>query len=283
MRPKWLISFDLAAATGSARLRLGRDLPRHSKPELERYLVNSFLPILAAHEGFTVSGIRSNESDPPDVLFEKDTATHGIELSEVLPVNRLEKNAILNETRRSIVQALTVGETTRNQAVTITLKSNYAPRIQLRGYESTLAAVLERHFTESRHTTSVRLRLPAELEESVHSIFVAPQDLAGDPRIARENEPLLVFSAQHTLVAPDEDFPTIIDNLLGRKCLHRLATPSWLVLWSSHYAFASLKQDIIQRIDAFVQTHEFTYERLFYFHMFPGDGLTEIIRDDRGC
>jgi hypothetical protein len=81
-------------------------------------------------------------------------------------------------------------------------------------------------------------------------------------------------------VVPDEDFPVIIDRAFARKALHSLSIPSWLVFWAEHCALVSLKEAIVEYIDAYLQSHRSPYERIFYFHMFPGDGLTEIWRDD---
>ena len=87
MVKKAIISIDLASMVGSAKLmKLGRALPRDNKSDLELMIANHLLRTIRLKGEHSFEGLRICEQDPPDVLFEYDGVTTGIELTELLPV-----------------------------------------------------------------------------------------------------------------------------------------------------------------------------------------------------
>ena len=112
------VIFDLNAMHGTAEFRQGKRLDRSNKAKLELGLANTFLRSLEAEEGITITGSRSNSDDPPDVLFELNGQTTGLELAELLPENRLERDAILRRVRKRVLQLLHLSEKTQDWVIT---------------------------------------------------------------------------------------------------------------------------------------------------------------------
>ena len=273
------VVFDLAAMHGTAQLVPGRPLPRHDKRPLELMLAQILLRSLAAHEPPLATDVRSNLQDPPDVLFSLADKQVGLEVAELLPDNRLERDSIIRQIKADILSRLPIGPVTRDWVITVTLQDDYARHLRLRVGEA-LAATLTTHFERSsagRQPASIKL--PAELQSTIRLMHIEPWDLAGDPRTGARDEPLIVFTAQHTNVVPDREFPPLMSSVVGRKARHSLAGPTWLLLWSNHYAFGPLEADIVRHVDRFVQSQPLPYSRIFYLHLHHQASLTEITRD----
>jgi hypothetical protein len=100
--------------------------------------------------------------------------------------------------------------------------------------------------------------------------------LAGDPRVESEHEPLILFTAQDTLLVPEDDCPKMIERALSRKAVHDVEVPTWLVLWSNHPAFSSLRDHLDTAIAAYLKSRTVKYERVFHLHLFPNSGATEF-------
>jgi hypothetical protein len=276
---KGYVVFDLAALHGSAQFVPGRTLQRHDKRALELMLAQIALGSLAAHESPPATNVRSNPNDPPDVLFSLADKQFGLEVAELLPDNRLERDAIIKQTKADIVARLPIGPATRDWVATVMLQDDYAQRLRPR-FAEVLAATLTTHLERS---SSVRqpgtIPLPAELRSAIRLVLIEPWDLAGDPRIGARDEPLIVFTAQHTNVVPDREFPALMVSVVGRKARHSLAGPTWLLLWSNHYAFGPFEADIVRHVVQYVQSQALPYARVFYLHLHHQPSLTEITRD----
>jgi len=117
------------------------------------------------------------------------------------------------------------------------------------------------------------------LQPLIRQVRVEPWDLTDDPRIQRRDEPLLIFTAQHTFVVPDRDFPKLLEERVGRKRRYDLAGDTWLLLWSNHYAFGPLKDDLVRHISACVDQHCIPHQRIFYLHLHKFGDITEFKRD----
>jgi len=276
---KGYVIFDLAAMYGGAKFIPSTPLPRHDKKVLEFTMANTLLRSLAKPRGSQIAAIRSNPNDPPDVLFEINHQTVGLEMAELLPENRLERDAIIAQLKERILQELPLGPHTRDWVITVMLADDYAAKMRLR-LEGELAAALNGFFSSS--CAGVRaakeLPIPACVEHSIRCVHVVPCDLAGDPRVKTRDQPLIIFSAQNTNVVPDRDFPPMLEAVLGRKACHDLALRTWLLLWSNHHSLGPLNDELLRYIEVYVQQHEIRYERVFYLHLhapFPG-GITEF-------
>ncbi len=280
---KGYVVFDLAALHGTAVLVSGKALDRSHKAALELNLANFLLRSLTAEEGITVTEIRSNPNDPPDVLFEVGEQTLGMELAELLPENRLERDDILRRVKQKVLALLQFSEKTKDWVVTIWLVDDYASRISLPHCETALATALDAFFV--RVTPNARSRaeipVPGALDDYVDLITVEPCDLSGDPRVRSRIEPLIVFTAQHTNVVPDREFPQLIHQVVQRKELHDLTMPTWLLLWSNHYAFGPLRDHLVKHIDQYLTTHPSKYARVFYLHLHPFGDITEFLSETK--
>lgn len=281
---KGIIVLDLSAMHGGGTLSLPKGLPRRNKPELELQVARRFLESLGPTRDIHAVNIRGNQHDPPDILFELDGVTTGLELVELLPENRLEKEHILRELRRRILESLDIGDSTRNWVVNITLVDDYAAKLSLpRRPERAFAALLRRFFEGvQKDTTSPNsIQVPAELCEYVRSIGAERGDLNNDPRLQNPAEPLLIFGAQHTNVIPEQDFPLLFDNVVGRKLEHDIASSTWLLIWSNHPAFFPLRDEILQHAVRWFTGRTTRYDRTFYMHLYPGGSITEFSRWSR--
>jgi hypothetical protein len=266
------IVFDLSTGVGSARLVPSRFpvVPRASKQETELYIGGLLLRSLGETEGHSITGVRSVEpgKDPPDVHFHFDGKPRGLEVTELVPEDRFGRDAILRRFRAGILKRLTLSEKTRDWVVTIMLADDYAKKISMPDPTEALASTLESFFQSvgERSRSSQRLVIPPALEGSIHAIVVRWWDLSGDPRTSDPQEPLIEFSAAHTQLVPERDFPRLIDERLGRKRKARLQIPTWLVVWSEHYALGSFTKEIIACMERYRLGTDLPYERLFYLH-----------------
>lgn len=243
---KGYIVFDLAAMYGGAKLLPGLPLPRHDKRAIERTLADTLLRSLAKDGEAAIAVIRSNPDDPPDVLFEINQQTVGLEIAELLPENRLERDAIIAKLKRRIVQKLALGPHTRDWVVTVMLADDYAAKIRLRCEDELVAALNEFFSSYTGVRAAKELPIPSRVEHAIRRIHAVPWDLTGDPRVESRDHPLVIFSAQHTNVVPDRDFPAMLEAVVGRKARHDLAIRTWLLLWSNHYGFAPLNDELVR-------------------------------------
>ncbi len=275
---KGYIIFDLSAGHGSARFLPGVSLGRSDKSRLEEELASVLLEALAIAEEAKVENVRANLSDPPDIIFELNEQEIGIELSELLPENRLEKDAVLQRIRKDLVRRIPQNHKSKDCVITIMLKNDYASKIQIPRFSPRLASVLTACFEEpSPLPTSIAI--PMELQSYVSLITLTPCDLSADPRIENAMEPLIIFSAQHTNILPERDFPEMVDKIVSRKEMHDLSSPTWLLLWSSHYSLGPLTEELIDQIDKYLLANPTNYDRVFYLRAQEPYSLNEFYRD----
>jgi hypothetical protein len=219
--------------------------------------------------------IRSNPADPPDVLFAYDGAERGLELAELLPERRLEKDKIISKLRRDIISHLRLSEKSRGFVVNISLRDDYAAKLRPGQIDRALADTLNEFFDREGKKATI-IAVPERLQAIVHRISVFCEDLTGDPRIEDDCEPLLVFAAQHTMLIPEEDCPAMVELQLRRKLHHDLSIPTWLLLWSDHQALASLRQDLDRAVRTCLLLNPVKYERVFHLRLFRIGGATEF-------
>lgn len=277
MAKKSITSIDLATCTGSLMFKPGLRLPRHDKHLLNLAIAESFLSHLSDQDGSVIDEIKSIDNDPPDVTFTYNGVHCGMELTELLPVNRLEKDDIIRRLKRNIVSQLCLSTQTCGYVVNIFLQNDYAGKLRPGHHIHTpIAAALNAFFSEPDHSTE-HIDVPSQLQHVVSQISVYKADLAEDLRIKDENEPLIVFGAQNTSLIPEEDCPSIVQTRLSKKGLHSFEMPTWLVLWSNHYALRSLRNELDDAIGDYLKSHPMKYERRFHFHLFSGSGATEFL------
>jgi hypothetical protein len=200
-----------------------------------------------------------------------------MELSEFVPANRFEKDAIIRQLRRDIISKLDLGEHTRGFVVNISLPDDYATRFRPGRIHADLDAALNEFFAGC-DTNRAHYEVPARVESPIAQIRIFKEDLTGDPRLEDDREPLIVFGAQSTMLVPEEDCPTIVESRLSRKGLHNLACPTWLLLWSHHDALSSLRNELDAAIGHYLLARPMAYERVFHLHLFAGSGATEFPR-----
>ena len=277
--PQGYVAFDLAAMFGSARFRSTGSLSRRDKMALELWLATNLLSAIAQNESLFIEGITSNPNDPPDIYFDLLGQRHGVELTELLPERRLERDAAVQRAKEDIISQLPVGELTRDWVISISLQSEFKARLRL-DFANQLAGEITgtlRGLGPRREPTIVPL--PIELRSVLHSVHLHPTDLTDDPRLSARDSPLVVFSAQHTFIVPDRDFPRMIERCMKRKAFVSLAVPTWLLMWSSHYALPPGHGELVHYMDLFVQQNELPYERIFYLDIHQPPKLTEITRN----
>jgi len=276
MSKKWIISLDLASAVGTAELKMPtRVLPRDDKERLELTIAKQLLAIIASHSSASFTGLRTNTDDPPDVLFKHDGVTTGAELTELLPPNRLEKDAIIRSIRERMLSALSVGPHTRNRVVHVGFTDDYANQLRPKNAADSLSIILNEFFASSGPDPR-SLPVPTKLKSVISRIYVDYEDLTDDPRLDNDEHPLIIFGAQHTLIVPEDDIPAMLDAAIGRKLLHDLSMPTWLVVWSDHPATCSVQDDIVARLHPYLARQEVKYDHVFYFDLVPPGIVSHI-------
>ncbi len=279
---KGYVIFDLAAMRmhGTTTLVPGTPLPRHDKRDLELRVSRVLLNSLAASETLSITGVRSAEVDPPDVLFELDGEEHGLEVTELLPDNRLERDAIIRQLRTRVISSLALGSATRDWVITITLTDDYASKFRVTRSSELVKAIVDFFAAvDSKRRAPSIIEIPPGLRNKIRRIHAEPWDLENDPRLARRDEPLIVFTAQHTNIVPHRDFPNLLRTTVGPKAVHDIGLPTWLLLWSHHYALGALKEQLVLFIDEFIQSMLDKYRRIFYLDLHHARDIVEFTRD----
>lgn len=275
MKKKAVISIDLASIARTLKFVPGRELPRHNKSLLELTIASTLLPHLSQRDGSAIADLQSNSADPPDVTFTYNGELRGMELSEILPENRLEKDSIIRRLRRDIISRLTLSKNTSNFVVTISLTNDYAKRIRPGRIDRALGDALIRFFDKGDPQANA-IDVPDDIQDIVTCITVFREDMTGDPRLRDDREPLIVFGAQSTMLVPEDDCPAMVESRLSRKGLVDLAVPTWLLLWSNHHALASLRDELDNAIGFYLRSRPMNYERVFHLHLFPQSGASEF-------
>ncbi len=198
-----------------------------------------------------------------------------MELCEILPENRLEKDSIIRRLRRDIISRLTLSENTSGFVITIFLTDDYSTRIRPGRIDRALADALSKFFDHGDPQANI-VNVPPQIQGIVTRISVFREDMTGDPRLEDDREPLIVFGAQSTMLVPEDDCPEMVESRLSRKGLHDLALPTWLLLWSNHHALASLRDELDNAIGSYLRSRPMKYERVFHLHLFPQSGATEF-------
>ena len=260
---------------GTLKYVPGQSLPRHDKQLLERTIANGRLANLAQREAVAFADLQNNPADPPDVVFTYAGQARGMELVELVPPNRLEKDAIIRQLRRQIVSRLDLGTQTKDCVINVFRRDDYAQQLKPGRVDKVLATTLNEFFAQPEQPAH-NIPVPDEVRPVVTGISYFKEDLSGDPRIDHENEPLIIFGAQCTLLVPEDDCPKMVAWSLGRKQLHDVDKPTWLAVWSNHLALGSLRREIDDAIDAYLAEHPVKYERVFHLHLFCEGGVTEF-------
>jgi hypothetical protein len=99
---------------------------------IELFIASGLLAGLSRDEQLGVTNVRANPNDPPDVLFERNgVETVGVELTEIMPPNRFDKDAFLRKLRSEILRHLELSELSANWVIGLNLTDDYAPKVSL--------------------------------------------------------------------------------------------------------------------------------------------------------
>ena len=198
-----------------------------------------------------------------------------MELTELVPENRFEKDAIICKLRSDIISELELGNHTKGFVINIFLADDYVSKMRPGRISTALARALNDFFAKDDSSSS-HVEVPTQIESLVTRISVFKEDLTGDSRLKDDREPLIVFGAQSTMLVPEDDCPAIVESRLSRKSLHDLECPTWLILWSHHQALHSLRNELDNVIGHYLRKRPMEYERIFHLHLFAGGGATEF-------
>jgi hypothetical protein len=275
---KSYIVLDLAAFHGGAIFIPGREPLLSDKPTLERQCATTLLQHVRAASGLDVQNIRSNPSDPPDIFFESNSVTIGIEVVQIVPENRRGKDHQLNALRGRILDRLPIGELTRDWAVNIILADSYAPRISIaRDADDHLATVIAGFLRQPKNDQrEYSLAVPETLRRFVHALSAMRSSLGADPRLRELSAPLIIFSVQGTKIVPDDDFPVLLDAIVLPKMKQDLAGPTWLLMWSSHHSLLPMTDELVAHMERWLFPFSGTYDRMFYLANHTHGTLTEF-------
>lgn len=267
MGKKAVVSLDLTAMVGSLQLQQpSHPLPQDNNQNLELAVANRFLAVVQHYSSHSFSPARTNPADPPDVLFDHDGEETGLELTELVPPNRRQKDAILQSVRSDILGELEIGPNTRNRVISISMANDYQERLRPKKLGSQIAKLLNdvlRDLDQDKHLVA----LPPTLQGVLSHVSVCHEDLAGDERIEQEDHPLLIFGAQHTLIVPDDDIPDMLETAFGRKLKHDLSGPTWLLVWNSHPAIGAVRDQIISQLRPCLSKPDIKYQHAFYLDL----------------
>lgn len=273
---KWgVISFDLSASMPPeiesnlkpAQLIQSKQLfSRKDKRDLELKIGSEFLSIIAKNPKVQISNIRPNDYDPPDILFSINGVEHGMELSELIIDNRVEKDILIQSAKNKILSNLVFDDKTRNLIVSITLENDYAKKINPQKVSTLILGYLNDLLSREENEISKMDFLPGT------KILVQTYrgDLTGDPRIESVNQPLIVFSAQNVSFVPDDDIPIMVNDRLSEKCTQSVISPCLLFLWSNHFSLRLYDKEILVSISEYCKNNPNPYELIIY-HPLNGD------------
>lgn len=246
---------------------LGHGLPRNDKQTLEMHVASTLISSIPADERACIHNLRPNEvkgkpDDPPDVLFEIEGRTVGIEIAELVPRNRHGKNAVLDNVRDCILELLVPGEHTMNRVVFLHTNHAYSDNLKLKGCAEVVADLLNKELVSHKERWFV-LPLPAELQPLFRAITIETYDLSGHPQVNDKSRPLIVFDAEATYVVPEEDFPQILSATVGKKLLHDLARETWLLVWTDNQAISGAREELRTHTQSFLINRNCKYSRFF--------------------
>ena len=258
---------DLASVTGTMKLVPGRiQLPRHSKTALELTIADTALNVLSKHENSKLNDLQSNPNDPPDVFFEWNNITIGAEVVELLPPNRLGKDAAIRKFKQELISKLSLGEATRDRVINIFLDDDSCEIVNLRGFSRQLAPFIQDALKSTADEHSV-LRFVREKDEATVTITIYQHNLSEDTRISERDEPLIVLGAQNTTMIPERDLPQIVENTLQSKMRMHFDMPMWLIAWNYHPAFFGHSQELRSHLSQYVCSLESGFERAIHLHL----------------
>ena len=280
MSKKGIISIDLTTITGGAQLKLPKQgLPREDKSQIELVVTPKMIAILKQYDPGLFEKIQSNQEDPPDVIVQYNGISTGIELTRLLPPNRLEKDAILHRLRKNILSQLSLGNHSRNQVVHIFFVDDYADKIRPKNCATLLSELLNDFFQKPPNSQAnhSELVVPTKLQNIISHISIKSVDLSRHPLIGNQNEPLIIFGSQNTLIRPDDDIPKWLEAAITPKLLLDFSMPTWLLVWSHHPAIIPVRNEIIQQMRIYLADKRSNYVRVYYFDLFPPSVLAQIL------
>lgn len=270
MAKKAIVNIDLGTMTGTMQFVPPQNpMPRRDNAELEMRVAGELISVIRSASSHLLENLRPNHDDPPDVLVDVDGGTIGIELTEILPPNRLERDHVLASFRNSVIQQLNVGEQTRNRVVRIFMVDCYAEKLRPRRFTKPLARLLNEFFATDSARQECSIPVTDELAGLISRIIIQEEDLTGDPRITQPDHPLIIFDAQDTLIVPEDDVPRMLEAALRDKFAHDVDETQWLLVWSNHPVIASVRQEITQGIGQCVALCAPRYGRIFYLDLAP--------------
>lgn len=265
------VVLDLESFVGTMRHVAGSQLPRDDKPQLEQRLANVLLTAIGRIEGVDFIESRINRPDPPDVTSVYGGKTIGIEISELMPSYRLEKDAIIRQLRSDALAQLEIGLHTRDLVFNVSCHDDYAKQFRPGRWVGPLLGQTLSGQVGDRGAVA----LPPKLQTVVSSVTCFRDANVANNTLVKENEPLILFGAQNTSIDPVADFPSMVAERLDRKCQYRFDRPTWLLLWSWHFSMSGFGPQVGDSLQSYFAQRLSPYHRVFYFH-YGGDQLYEL-------
>lgn len=263
------VILDLASFVGTMQYVGGRQLPRdtRSEPLVERHLANLLVSAIGHGEGVAIGEVRTNRPDPPDVVVDYGGQSIGVEVTELLPSYRLEKDAIIRQLRRDTLAQLPIGPNTRDLVINVNCRDDYAKEFRPGRWVGPMLGKSLAAFLDGEVHGRGTIALSPKLAIAVSSVsYFRDENVPANPLILRKDEPLILFGAQCTPINPTADFPVMVAERLDRKCGHKVDRTTWLLLWSEHYSMEQFQLDIVTALRAYFAVRQSPYQRTFYFH-----------------
>lgn len=276
---KGYLVLDLAAFYGGGTYLPGAPLARADKATLELRRATTLLEHLRAGAGLDIQNVRSNPSDPPDILFDLNGTVVGVELVQLLPENRLAKDHQLAALRERILDRLPIGELTRDWVINVFLVNDYASTLSLpRNADELLSRAVAEFLRQQEHSGGERqLVVPDSLRKAIGRLTATHCKLPeADPRLRNPVAPLIIFGAQATNIVPDEDFPKLLESCVLPKMQQDLAGPTWLLMWSNHSSLRPMRDEMVSHLERWLAPFAGKYGRLFYLADHALGTLTEF-------
>ena len=260
------VSLDLTSMMplgkgASLKFKSGIRIPSE-KESREMFVGYGFLHALAKKESASVTNIRSNRDDPPDVLFDWNGIKKGLELTELMPENRRRKDVKLNTLRRGILSAIDRSKDNSDCAIVISFIDDYGANAWIETNGAELGRYLD---TFLRDNFVGIVPVPARFAGIVRTIHFIRDVFSDHPLRENPNDPIIQFPAQSTAMIVEDDIPAIVAKALSPKLLRSAAALSWLILWNVHRSLAELHHEIATAMQSVLRSHSaIAYERVFH-------------------
>ncbi len=233
------------------------------KKKRELFVAKQFLCQLAERENATLNDIQINDTDPPDVVFDWNETRFGLEITELLPRKRRDKDAVIRLFRKHFEDRSAQHPMRGDRIIRIRFVNDHAEKLTLPRGLSGLVTEIEGRINDESLPLSIKI--PSECCRVIHSICIEGVQLCDHPNRIAGSGPILLFPADDTALIPEDDIPKIVKLTVDSKLIQDVAKNTWLLVFCHHPALAGFENMIaeafVQRVSAINRP---TYSRLFY-------------------